>query len=277
MKKYAAIVIIFLTVICIFSSDTLACSAFSLQYGGEHIFGKNHDWYVEGGMAFVTKRHVKKTAWPPPINADSEDPATWTSKYGSIIFMQTGVCAGMNETGLVVAQNALHQTVYPEPDSRHSINETEWLAYLLDNFRSVDEVIASDTKIRIRNRIQPVPYFDYKGSHYLISDRTGNTAVIEFLEGKMVCYTGGSIMINSPYAVSKDYEGDQFGSSFDSFERFYRIKMALKEAEPTSSRQAIEYAFGILDNVHRQKTMFNASPPVYSLTQLYLFSHRWLV
>ena len=75
----------------------------------------------------------------------------------------------------------------------------EWRQYQLDNFASVKEVIESDAYLRIR----PI-----KGphSHFIISDQAGNCAIIEFLDGKIVCHTQDTlphrVLTNNTYDLS---------------------------------------------------------------------------
>ena len=57
---------------------------------------------------------------------------------------------GMNEAGLVVETMMLEETEYPSPDSRPGIEILQWIQYQLDNFSTIEEVIASHSQIRIR-------------------------------------------------------------------------------------------------------------------------------
>ncbi len=111
--------------------------------------------------------------------------AQWTSKYGSVTFNQYGcelAHGGMNEVGLVIEAMALYDTIYPKPDSRPFVHRSQWVQSQLDNCKAVEDVINNDLKIRIS------PIYSGPGTHFLISDRTGNCANIEFLNGKMDVY-----------------------------------------------------------------------------------------
>jgi choloylglycine hydrolase len=131
----------------------------------------------------------------------SEHPARWISKFGSITFNQVGrdlPFGGMNERGLVVEQMGLNSTVYPSKDNRCAISACQWIQFQLDNYSTVEEVISSDTLVRI---VDATSKF-----HFLICDRYGHTAVMEFLNGKLVCYTGKELPVqalaNSSYEES---------------------------------------------------------------------------
>ncbi len=96
----------------------------------------------------INKRNVTKTAaaFPP------EKPITWTSKYGNITFNQMGrefPYGGINEAGLVIEQMWLDKTRYPVSDNRYGLSELQWIQYQLDNSATINDVIASDTLVRV--------------------------------------------------------------------------------------------------------------------------------
>lgn len=158
----------------------LSCTTFSLVKDGQYVVGKNYDWHLGKGLIIVNKRGVFKNAF----QGSQESPdryATWTSKYGSLTFNQYGremPSGGINEVGLVVELMLLSSTKYPTRDSRQAIKDLQWIQYQLDNFKKVEEVIASDAQLRILTHEKP-------GLHFLVADKTGNCAVIEFLDGKL--------------------------------------------------------------------------------------------
>ncbi|MFC1800263.1 linear amide C-N hydrolase, partial [Candidatus Eisenbacteria bacterium] len=233
-----------------------ACSTFVLKDGEELVFGKNFDWFTGLGMVVVNKRGVEKIAAYTP----EQNPARWVSRHGSITFNQVGreyPFGGMNEAGLVVEQMWLEATEYPEPDSRPVVGELQWIQYQLDNFESVAEVIASDSLLRIRPGGATL--------HYLVCDREGNSATVEFIDGKMIAHTGeglpASVLTNSTYAECSAYLEHHMGfggsepipGSPASEDRFVRAAGMIESYLPYGSRDRqkdpVEYAFKILDSV----------------------------
>jgi choloylglycine hydrolase len=206
---------------------------------------------VDDCLVIVNKRGVSKTAQLGP-KRDKKQPASWTSQYGSITFNQVGrgdPTGGMNETGLVIEFMGLKTTRYPEPDSRPSIFVGQWIQYQLDNFSTVEEVIASDSQLRITPNSPPK-------FHFLVSDRIGNCAVIEFIDGKMVYYTKETMPVkaltNSRYARNiKFWEKGEL-PKYDfarSVHRFVSVANMLKNYDPKTSKPIVDYAFDILKNV----------------------------
>lgn len=164
-----------------------SCTSFCLDNGNRSLFGTNQDNQIDAGLLFVNKRNVLKTGWDPSTSGDC---ARWVSKYGSVIFVHAGyqlAWAGMNEAGLMISTMELGQTENPRPDERPPLASAYWVQYQLDNCGSVEEVLASDSQVRIADTVD----------HYLVCDWSGNCAVIEFLEGKMVYHSGESLPVKA--------------------------------------------------------------------------------
>jgi choloylglycine hydrolase len=221
--------------------ETLACTTFCLKNKGEVLFGKNYDWMIGDGMLFVNKRGVSK------MSAAEKNPARWNSKYGSITFNQYGREApsgGMNEAGLVIELMWLDNTRYPQPDNRAEVDVLEWIQYNLDTAASVADVIKSSEAIRISSPVK---------LHYLTSDREGNSATIEFLDGKLVAHTGESLPVatltNDTYASSLHFSrkatAPQSASSLDRFARASK-KTSEFAAQAKNEKEAVDYAFEVL-------------------------------
>jgi len=157
------------------------CTTFVFYQGNRLVFGRNLDWYSGTGLVMVNPRNLEKVALVNP----SEKPVKWISKFGSVTFNQIGrelPFGGANESGLVVEHMTLDETVYPSKDNRCAIGAFQWIQFQLDNYSTIEEVINSDTLLRIDDANNKI--------HFLVCDRFGHTAAIEFLNGKMVCHMG---------------------------------------------------------------------------------------
>ncbi|MDX9948627.1 MAG: linear amide C-N hydrolase [Bacteroidales bacterium] len=208
MKKLLIVLIlaVFLT------TDSIACVTFVLKNDKSLVFGWNYEFDAGSGFLITNKSGLLKTSFVQ----QNEKPITWISEYGSITFNQWGKefpSGGINEKGLVVVQTMYLKTKYPDPDTRPSISELQWIQFQLDNFSTVQEVIDSDKKLRITNNSIPL--------HYMICDKTGEAAVIEFINGKMICHYGNDLSFpvlgNDSYEDSlielRKYKG--FGGSLE--------------------------------------------------------------
>jgi penicillin V acylase-like amidase (Ntn superfamily) len=237
-----------------------SCTSFCLNDNGHAVFGSNYDNEKPEGMVFVNKRGISKSGFMPGTTGEV---ARWTSEYASVSFSVIGYqlsWAGMNEKGLVMSTMALPETQNPKPDERPPLHSPHWMQYMLDNCGSVEEVIEADSQVRIFETVD----------HYLVADRMGDCAVIEFLDGRMVVHTGQSlpvrVLTNSTYSESVDFlekgvaglkERDGMRMITSSLRRFCTTAEQVKEFKSADPKHAVKYAFEALDKVGGDGTLWS--------------------
>ena len=252
MKLFNYLLTIFLFSIILFSNSANSCTTFCINTDNELVFGKNYDFDIGYGIVLTNKRGVFKTAF-----TNDNPPAEWTSKYGSVTFNQFGrefPMGGMNEAGLVVELMWLDETVFPSPDERASVGGIlQWIQYQLDNCETIQEVIDTDKFLRIPEGSIPV--------HYLITDKYGNTATIEFLKGQLVQHSGESLkyrtLTNDSYEKSLEYAkifkglggSRMLNGTTSSMDRFTTSCTMLNNYSKEQNGNAVNYGFEILKNV----------------------------
>lgn len=248
MKRRAAILFLLFVLTIVSFEKTFACTTFCLKNKGEVLFGKNYDWMVGDGLIFVNKRGVVKTAQAE----GAADPAKWTSRFGSVTFNQYGrenPSGGMNEAGLVIELMWLDDTEYPTADALPAVGTLEWIQYQLDTSGSVEEVLKNSENVRIASEVK---------IHYLANDKNGNSATVEFLDGKMVAHAGEKLVLsalaNDTYEKSVNYSKKtnfEKAVSESSFDRFTRAARKTKEfaEKPKTEQEAVAYAFDTLADV----------------------------
>ena len=106
------------------------------------------------------------------------------------------------EKGLVASLLFLPESVYKRlGDKRPVMGISIWTQYVLDNFATVREAVDELKKeiFRIR-RTSNWPNGSASTLHLAITDNTGNTAVLEYLDGKLEIHEGKEyqVMTNSP-------------------------------------------------------------------------------
>jgi choloylglycine hydrolase len=228
------------------------CTTFVLKdKKGNVSFGRNFDFPVGEGHIHINYKNMEKSAFISP----PEKALQWVSKYGSITFNQAGKefpYGGMNEKGLVIEQMWLQEAKYPAADHRYGLSELQWIQYQLDNSATVQEVIDSDSIIRIS-------YMATSYLHFLISDTEGNSATIEYIDGKMRVHQGGDL----PYPVLANcaYENSlKYKSSIDKSDTIQytawtknssgRFVTAVDLIEDYNGKSnLVDYSFQILDRV----------------------------
>jgi len=249
-----------------FAHNAFSCSTFVLRQGDHIVFGRNYDYSIGYGLIFVNQSGLRKTPFQVQPSALS-----WNAKYGSISFNEYGKEApfdGMNQSGLVIAQMWLDGTGYPAADSRPPVGVLAWIQYQLDNSATVQDVLRTDSAIRISPDNSPL--------HFLVADRTGDAAVVEFLSGRMVVHRGAdlpvSVLTNSRYddsvACLRDYVG--FGgntpipSSSGSLSRFVRAAYRVSRYGAGDPTPIVTYAFATLSSIAQSITQWTG---VYDMTE----------
>jgi penicillin V acylase-like amidase (Ntn superfamily) len=242
-------------------STAHGCTSFCLRNEGPCIFGTNHDNSVHEGILYVNKRDIVKAGWE---RSTTGEVARWTSKYGSLTFNLVGYqfpWAGMNEAGLVISTMALEANQPPAPDERPPLESSLWVQYQLDTSGTIGEVVASDSLVRTTSQL-PIC------CHYLVCDRTGACATIEFLEGKMVVHSGNTLPVealtNDTYEESieawRDRSLDELAAVDElglSLFRFAIAAEAVTSYKPVDSQTAIDYAFDTLSQARTNWTIWS--------------------
>ena len=223
-----------------------ACTTFFINRNGQMVFGRNYDWITDAGMVCTNLKGLSKTS----MNTENGETIRWVSKFGSITFNQYGKefpTGGMNEKGLVVELMWLDETIYPPADSRPAIGVLQWIQYQLDNCSTIEEIIATDKKLRI-SATGNTPL------HYLVADANGNAATVEFLNGKMIVHKGNDlslpVLTNNIYDESvKAYKNSSLNGN-NSLERFGQACSMIQKLNTGSiTTPLIEYSFDILEEV----------------------------
>ncbi len=252
-------------VLGLISLSVYPCTTFVLHKGDRIVFGRNLDWITGSGLIMTNPGNLKKTALVDP----TEKAIEWISKYGSMTFNQIGrdlPYGGINETGLVVEHMTLEQTLYPRKDDRFAISANQWIQFQLDNYSTIEEVIHSDSLLRIVDVSSKY--------HFLVCDKFGNVATIEFLEGKMVSNIQNSLPIpvlaNSTYSKSLEcYNNLENTDSDRSLYNFSTAAHKIQENTKSSNDSIVSDAFEILKSV--SQGVGTKWSIVYDITKLRIY------
>ena len=125
----------------------------------------------------------------------------WTSDYGSL--MVTGLnsrnisAEGINTAGLAFHSLYLHATQYEERNlNKWGVGHLTYGIYLLGKAATVVEALA----LFYQTQVVPDPNYSDLPQHFALEDASGDTAVIEFVAGKMNVYHGTefTVLTNDP-------------------------------------------------------------------------------
>lgn len=174
-------------VLALAAQPSVGCTSFCFDTPDGPVFGANLDYRLGEGVVIVNRRDVAKEGFLPN---SAGDPASWVSRYGSVTFNLVGrelPWGGMNEVGLVVAGMSLKITGFPPDDERYPVGSATWTQYVLDTCATVDEVIAAQDSLRLKD----------DAVHFLVADESGECVVIEYLGSKTIIYSGESLPVHA--------------------------------------------------------------------------------
>lgn len=233
-----------------------ACSRILSTANGLPVVARTMDLYLPD--------HAKVVVYPRGISRDGAVPGGntvhWTSKYGSVTVNSLGVAAsdGMNEKGLVANLLYLHGTQYERRDSRPGLGNTMWTQYILDVSATVSEALAELENYQVvsvtaAGREWPL--------HISIADASGDSAVIELVNGIRVVHRGkdAAVMTNEPpldWQLNNLKKYKYFGGTdalpgdIDPASRFVRAASFLKTVPaPETPVDALESVYSIIKTV----------------------------
>lgn len=228
--------------------------------GSKVVTGRNMDWFED----------IETNLWAFPAGmardgAVGENAAQWTSKYGSVISaaFDVGTADGLNESGLMVNLLYLGEADFGERDiTRQGISWSVYTQYLLDNFASVAEAVESAENSTIQLVASPLPGSSNHAPtlHFSLSDATGDSAIFEHLDGKLVIHHGKeyNVMTNSP-TYDEQLALDAYWQTVGgeamlpgtrrAADRFVRASYYTKTLpDPQSDRQAMANVMSVMRN-----------------------------
>lgn len=221
------------------------------------VTGRNMDWREDMGS----------NLWALPAGIARDGAAgpnslNWTSKYGSVVVSgyEAGSTDGMNERGLVANLLYLAESDYGTPDpTRPNLSLSTWLQYVLDNFGTVAEAVAALRPEPFNLITASLPSGDAATLHLAISDATGDSAIFEYIKGRLVIHHGKEfvVMTNSPaydeQLALNDYWKGIGGQTFlpgtnRAADRFVRASFLLstlpRRADPRYIKSVPQQSFG---------------------------------
>lgn len=192
-----------------------------------------------------------------------DNPARWTSKYGSLVTTLYGIgtADGLNEKGLAAHMLYLNATDFgPRNPRKPGLQAGLWAQYLLDNAATVKEALA------LLETVQPVMVSvnGHKATvHLALEDASGDSAIVEAINGRPVVHHGRQyrIMTNDPpydeqIALLKQQDFSKPSSTMplpgnvNPRDRFQRAAYyAAMLPEPRNEREAVASVLAVVRNV----------------------------
>ncbi len=229
------------------------------------VAGRTMDWpeSTEPILTVLPRGMERDGGRTGPLVTVADNPATWTSKYGSLVTTVYGVgtADGINERGLAGHMLYLSSTDYgPRDPSKPGVQAGLWLQFVLDNAATVSEALALLETVQI----VATEANGHKATvHLAIEDASGDSAILEYIDGKLVVHHGREfkIMTNDPsydqqLALLAQQDFSQPSSDLPlpgnvkATDRFQRAAYyAAMLPEPADEREAIAGILAIARNV----------------------------
>lgn len=217
--------LLLIALLCFVSTAEIAhaCTWFRFLNDHKHCFiGRTMEWPgdLQAEMTRVPRKH---------------DFGTFKTRHGFVGISHKGIFSdGMNEHGLAVSALWLGESRYPEKTAK-SRPITDLVPLVLGNAKTVHEAVAmikENAFYGVTSDLAPGLKITL---HYAITDPTGRSVVIEFLDGKTVVFENKiGAMTNDPnyakqrkawarYDVTKFDEGTFQGFDYSPEGRFCRM------------------------------------------------------
>jgi len=261
-----------ISALILFSAGTpvQACSrVLSANNGQAVLVGRNMDWpeNLDSTLWFLPKGITRK-------GLTEGNTMTWSAKYSSIVTAsnikdQSFVSDGINEKGLEANLLWLDESNYGKRDeTKPGLSIALWAQYMLDNYTTVAEAVEAMragryqiVDVNIPMYIPTVGITEERASlHLALADKTGDSAIIEYLNGKPVIYhdRNYTIMTNSPtfdkqqenLRKYKGFGGEKpLPGTSEPTDRFVRASFYQKNLpKPGNLREAIAHILSITRN-----------------------------
>lgn len=229
------------------------------------VVGRTMDWpeSTEPTLTVLPRGMKRDGGRTGSVVTVKDNPARWTSKYASMVTTVYGIGSadGFNERGLAGHLLYLNATDFgPRDPSKPGLQAGLWLQFVLDNAATVNEALA------LLDTVQVVAT-EARGHeatlHLAIEDASGDSAIIEYIEGTPVVHHGREyrIMTNDPtyneqlaLLEQQDFSNPSSDTPLpgnvratDRFQRAAYYKAMLPE--PKNEREAIAGILAIARNV----------------------------
>jgi penicillin V acylase-like amidase (Ntn superfamily) len=229
------------------------------------VVGRTMDWptSTEPVLTVFPRGMARDGGRLGPAQIVATNPATWTSTYASLVTTVYGIgtADGFNEKGLGAHMLYLPLTDFGvRDDTIPGLQAGLWAQYLLDNAATVAEALTLLDRVQI---VMVEAHGSKATVHLAIEDATGDSAIIEYIDGKVVVHHGPEfrIMTNNPsydeqlvllkaQDFSKPSSEMPLPGNVNPVDRFQRAAYySALLPKPATEREAVAGMFAIARNV----------------------------
>jgi len=229
--------------------DACSCIA-ALNDEGEKLLGRNLDYYPSPKLVLYTNppdgyasisvldlRHIGLYTEEDIENITSDD-------LKKLLYAPYIPLDGMNEYGVAIGEMTAYGSIAPTDPKKITLGDVTAIRLVLDYAKTVDEAVELLGKYNIY--FPPAPPM-----HFLISDKTGKSVVIEYLKGEMVV-----IPNENPWQVSTNFIiHESSESTRNSCRRYSTAQRVMSEKDGKVSEKEM---MNLLEEVSQFSTCYSA-------------------
>jgi hypothetical protein len=173
-----------------------ACTSFAaLRNEGNAVFGRNFDWQHRSSLLLFTEPTDGYASVSMVdlyyLGLEGMQEIPWTKRF-NLLGTPYAIMDGMNEWGVAVGQNAVPFKKLPYDPNKPTLISNQLMRAILDHARDVNEAIALIQKYN--------PNFPVVCGHLHIADVSGNSVVVEYVDGRAVI-----VRNDKPWQVSTNF------------------------------------------------------------------------
>jgi len=182
-----------------------ACTSFAaLNPEGQAVFGRNFDWKHRSSLLLFTD--------PPNgyasvsmvdlyyLGLEGMQEIPWSKRF-ILLATPYATIDGMNECGVAIAQNAVPRRNFPKDPNKPTLLNSQIVRLVLDHAKDVDEALDLIGQYNI----------DFADTcvHFHIADTSGNSAVVEYVDGGISIVRGEkNWQVSTNYLFSEPLQPD---------------------------------------------------------------------
>jgi hypothetical protein len=226
-----------------FNITEAGCTAFTAYNSeGQRIFGRNFDFDYAPALLLHTKPqngYASLSIVNLSFAGYSADNLPQPMSFNSFLTLAAPYLPfdGINECGVTMALLAVPMAEPPQKSDQITLNTTTAIRLVLDKAKDTEEAVSL---------LKNYNYY-FSGDvecHYLISDASGRSVIVEFLEGDIkVTPNDGGYQAASNFIA---YNGLNIGEGYTEFERYDTVMTAL---EASRGKLSEENAMALLSEV----------------------------
>lgn len=203
MTRHRLAALVTVAAVTVGTVDVQACTRVLWNDNGYAVMtGRTMDWpeSTQPVLTVLPRGMTRDGGKAGPETVVADNPATWTSTYGSLVttIYGIGTADGINEKGLGIHMLYLNATDFgPRDPALPGLQAGLWGQYVLDNAATVAEALDLLEKVQV----VMVEANGHKANvHLAIEDASGDSAIIEYIDGKPVVHHGRDfvVMTNDP-------------------------------------------------------------------------------